>query len=75
MEERWSCTGIKNGGWSTVKQVIPQSRGIASDQESQHDAARSSRGLRGNNRIARRPEERERERRRRLGKAIRICGR
>ena len=41
------------------KKGIPQSRGIASDRESQHDAARSSRGLRGGNRIARRERDNE----------------
>ena len=38
---------------------VPQSPGIASDRESQHDAARSSQGLRGGNHIARGERENE----------------
>ena len=58
------------GRMEQSKTGIPQSRGIASDRESKRDAARSSRGLRGGNRIARRERETTG-----LGKAIRIYGR
>ena len=51
------------------KNGISKSRGIASDRESQRDAARSSRGLRGGNRIARIKREITR-----LVKALRIRG-